>query len=341
MTDTREGELNPQEVTEDIVRSIRPACMAEFIGQTAVRDRLDISLEAAKKRNESIDHVLLSGPPGVGKTTLAHIIGSEMKAELTTTSGPVLERQGDLAAILTNLPENGILFIDEIHRLNRMVEEILYPAMEDYKLDIILGKGPAARTIQLDIPPFTLIGATTRSGMLSSPLRSRFGIILTMDFYSPEELQAVVLHGARILGISIEKKGAMEIARRSRGTPRIAGRLLRRVRDYADVRAKGKITYEVAAYALNMLDIDDAGLDQIDRRILTTIIEKYGGKPVSLDTLAISVGEHRDTIYDVYEPYLIQQGFLQRTNQGRIVTDRAWHHLGLKENGSLIQDELF
>jgi holliday junction DNA helicase RuvB len=310
---------------------LRPTALIDFIGQAEVKANLDIFLKAAKGRSEALDHVLFHGGPGLGKTTLAHILSHEMGVNLKTTSGPILERAGDLAAILTNLEPKDILFVDEIHRLNRVVEEILYPAMEDFQLDIIIGQGPGARSVRLDLAPFTLVGATTRAGLLTRPLRERFGIQLRLDFYEPEDLAIIVTRAARILNTTIIKEGAWEIARRSRGTPRIAGRLLRRVRDFAQVKADGIITREIADHALKMLSVDEIGLDDLDRKILSTLIQKFNGGPVGLDTLATSIGEEADTIEDVYEPYLIRQGFLHRTPRGRVATPGAYHHLGLGE----------
>lgn len=313
----------------DIETSLRPRSMDEYIGQTKAKETLSISIEAAKGRGEGIDHVLLYGPPGLGKTTLAGVIANEMGVNLRVTSGPAIEKPGDLAALLTNLSEHDILFIDEIHRLSRSVEEILYPAMEDCALDIIIGKGPSARSIRLDLKPFTLIGATTRAGQITSPLRDRFGVILRLEMYGDDELLEIVSRSARILKIDVEREGALEIARRSRGTPRIANRLLKRVRDFAQVRAGGVITKEVADMALSMLEIDALGLDAIDRRMLTAIIKIFGGGPVGLDTLGASIGEESNTIEDVYEPYLMQIGFLSRTPRGRTVTPLAYKHLGI------------
>ena len=309
--------------------SLRPHTLTEYIGQEKAKQNLSIFIEAARRRTESLDHVLLHGPPGLGKTTLAGIIAQEMGVNIRITSGPAIEKPGDLAALLTNLSENDILFVDEIHRLNRAVEEILYPAMEDYAIDIIIGKGPSANSIRLDLPKFTLIGATTRAGSLSAPLRDRFGVTLRLELYTPEELAKIVTRSAGILNVSIEPEGAMEIARRSRGTPRIANRMLRRVRDFADVRADGVITREVADEALRALEIDDLGLDPIDHRMLRAIIENYGGGPVGIDTLAATIGEESVTLWDVYEPYLMQLGFLTRTPRGRCVTRKAYEHLGL------------
>jgi Holliday junction DNA helicase RuvB len=313
--------------------SLRPRTLNEYIGQRKAKDNLSIFIEAAKMRKEPLDHVLLHGPPGLGKTTLAGIIANEMGVNMRITSGPTIEKTGDLAALLTNLQENDILFVDEIHRLNRSVEEILYPAMEDYAIDIIIGKGPSANSIRLDLPKFTLIGATTRSGQLTAPLRDRFGVTLRLELYTPDELQLIVERSAQILGIEIEPNGAREIAFRSRGTPRIANRLLRRVRDFAQVCAGGVITQEVADEALTRLEVDKLGLDSLDRRMLRSIIEFYGGGPVGLETLAATINEESITLEDVYEPYLLQQGFLTRTPRGRCITKKAYEHLGIEYLG--------
>ncbi|WP_419749920.1 Holliday junction branch migration DNA helicase RuvB [Terrisporobacter petrolearius] len=313
----------------DIENNLRPKLLADYLGQEKAKEQLSIFIEAAKNRNEPLDHVLLYGPPGLGKTTLASIIASEMGVNLRITSGPAIERAGDLAAILTNLNENDVLFIDEIHRINRSVEEVLYPAMEDYCIDIIIGKGPSARSIRLDLPKFTLIGATTRAGMLTNPLRDRFGVICKLDYYTVDELTQIVIRSAKILGAEIEHRGALEIARRSRGTPRIANRLLKRVRDYAQVRADGNITSEVADQALEMIGVDSLGLDYVDEKLLLTIINKFKGGPVGLDTLAASIGEDRNTIEDVYEPYLLQLGFINRSPRGRIAMPNAYKHLNI------------
>jgi len=313
--------------------SLRPKTLSEYIGQKKAKDNLSVFIEAAKMRGEPLDHVLLHGPPGLGKTTLSGIIANEMGVNIRITSGPAIEKPGDLAALLTNLNENDILFVDEIHRLNRSVEEILYPAMEDYAIDIIIGKGPSANSIRLDLPRFTLIGATTRAGQLSAPLRDRFGVNLRLELYTPEELCLIVTRSAGILGVPIEETGAMEIARRSRGTPRIANRMLRRVRDFAQVKAGGVITKEVADTALTALEVDYLGLDSVDRRMLTSIIENYAGGPVGLDTLAATINEESVTLEDVYEPYLMQMGFLTRTPRGRCVTKRAYEHLGISYFG--------
>ena len=313
----------------DIENSLRPKYLADYLGQDKAKEQLSIFIEAAKSRNEPLDHVLLYGPPGLGKTTLASIIASEMGVNLRITSGPAIERAGDLAAILTNLNENEVLFIDEIHRINRSVEEVLYPAMEDFCIDIIIGKGPSARSIRLDLPKFTLIGATTRAGMLTNPLRDRFGVICKLDYYNIDDLTNIVIRSANILGAEIEHRGAKEIAKRSRGTPRIANRLLKRVRDYAQVRADGNITSEVADQALEILGVDSLGLDYVDEKLLLTIINKFKGGPVGLDTLAASIGEDRNTIEDVYEPYLLQLGFINRSPRGRVAMANAYEHLNI------------
>ncbi|GAB4354137.1 MAG: Holliday junction branch migration DNA helicase RuvB [Methylohalobius crimeensis] len=327
--------VGPVQLSEEeaLDRAIRPRSLADYIGQPQLKEQFSIFIEAARGRGESLDHVLIFGPPGLGKTTLAHIIAHEMGVNLRQTSGPVLEKPGDLAAILTNLERHDVLFIDEIHRLSPVVEEVLYPAMEDFQLDIVIGEGPAARSIKLDLPSFTLVGATTRAGLLTSPLRDRFGIVHRLEFYSAGDLARIVTRSARILGLEIESDGAREIARRARGTPRIANRLLRRVRDYAQVKGNGRVTQPIAAGALEMLKVDPNGFDQLDRQLLITLIEKFGGGPVGLDSLAAAIGEERGTIEDVLEPYLIQQGFMMRTPRGRTATPQAYLHFGLNPPG--------
>jgi Holliday junction DNA helicase RuvB len=325
------------ELTEDDLRyelNLRPKSLEEYIGQEEIKSNLRVFIEAAQKRGEALEHVLFCGPPGLGKTTLAYIIGSELRVNVRATSGPVIERPGDLAAILSNLKKHDILFIDEIHRLNHVVEEILYPAMEDFQIDILIGQGPSARSIKLNIPPFTLVGATTRAGLLTSPLRDRFGISFRLEFYSSPELEKILLRSAQLLNLAIDRSGAEEIGKRSRGTPRVANRLLRRVRDFAQVWAQGKIDRAVADQALKLLEVDESGLDKMDRKILVTILEKFSGGPVGLDTLAVAVNEEKDTLEDVYEPYLIQRGFLDRTPRGRKVTHLALEHLGKKISDS-------
>ena len=340
--DVNDRLVSPEILDEDnaIEYSLRPRRLNEFIGRDKIKQSLEVFIQAAKLRGEALDHVLLYGPPGLGKTTLAYIIANEMDAPIRTTSGPAIERPGDLAAILTNLEPNSVLFIDEIHRLNRAVEEILYPAMEDYQLDLIIGKGPSARTLKLDLPRFTLVGATTRAGLITSPLRARFGIVHNFEFYEVEHLRIIITRSAEILGIGITDDGAYEIASRSRGTPRIANRVLRRVRDYAQVKADGMIDQAVAIEGLAMLEIDEMGLDDADRRLLRVIIEKFDGGPVGVETLAAAISEERDTIEDVHEPYLIQIGFLNRTPRGRVATRHACEHLGL-ESKIRPQQELF
>lgn len=326
-----ERTISPQISDDDdsYETSLRPRYINEYIGQEKVKENLCIFIEAAKARNEALDHVLLYGPPGLGKTTLACIIASELGVNISTSSGPSIEKSGDLAAILTNIEKKQVLFIDEIHRLSNIVEETIYPAMEDYQLDIMIGQGPSARSVKLDIPKFTLIGATTRAGLLTSPLRDRFGVIFRLEFYKPHELKTIVLRSANLLNVKIDQNGALEIAKRSRGTPRIANRLLRRARDYAEVKADGIITSEVADKALKMMEVDSLGFDIMDRKLLLTIIEKFNGGPVGLDTLAAAISEQKDTIEDLYEPYLIQEGFLNRTPRGRTATEIAYRHFGM------------
>ncbi len=318
---------------EGLDRTVRPQSLADYIGQATVREQMEIFVSAARNRGEPLDHTLIFGPPGLGKTTLANILANEMKVSLKTTSGPVLERAGDLAALMTNLEPGDVLFIDEIHRLSPHVEEVLYPAMEDFQLDIMIGEGPAARSIKLELPPFTLVGATTRAGLLTSPLRDRFGIVQRLEFYSTEDLTRIVARAAALLGIAVRDEGAFEIARRARGTPRIANRLLRRVRDYAEVKGDGTVTADIADSALNMLNVDRLGLDHLDRRLLLTLIDKFDGGPVGVESLAAAIGEERDTIEDVIEPYLIQQGYLVRTPRGRMATRGAYLHFGLPVGG--------
>lgn len=315
---------------EKIETGLRPQYLIDYIGQKKVKDNLKVYIEAAKQRQESLDHVLLYGPPGLGKTTLAGIIANEMGVNLKVTAGPAIEKPGEMAAILNNLKDGDILFVDEIHRLPRQVEEVLYPAMEDYVIDVVIGKGTAARSIRFDLPQFTLVGATTRAGMLSAPLRDRFGVVNRLEFYSPEELCCIIENSAKILQVDIDKEGAMELARRSRGTPRLANRFLKRVRDFAQIKYDGKITKEVADFALNLLEVDRLGLDRTDRKIITTMIESYGGGPVGIESLAVAIGEDAGTLEDVYEPYLVQNGLLLRTPRGRMVSDAAYHHFGLQ-----------
>jgi holliday junction DNA helicase RuvB len=322
--------IGPEKAVDDLGldQALRPSSFDEYVGQDRVKDNLKVFIRAAKERGEALDHVLFSGPPGLGKTTLAHIIAKEMGVNLKSTSGPVIERAGDLAAILTNLERGDVLFVDEIHRLNRVIEEILYPAMEDYQLDIIIGQGPSARSIKLDLPPFTLVGATTRAGLLTSPLRDRFGVLARLEFYPPDDLKKIVVRSAGLLGIEVDDGGAEEIARRSRGTPRIANRLLRRVRDFAQVAGTGMVDADAAMSALERLEVDHRGLDAMDKKLLLSIIDKFGGGPVGVETLAAAIAEERDTIEDVYEPYLIQEGLIERTPRGRLATAAAYDHYG-------------
>jgi len=333
------GNPDPEDLT--IEQSLRPRTLEEYIGQTRVVDKLRVFIQAARERREALDHVLLFGPPGLGKTTLANIIAEEMSTSLRSTSGPVLERAGDLAAILTNLEAGQVLFIDEIHRLGPTVEEILYPALEDYALDLIIGQGPAARTMKIELPRFTLVGATTRAGLITAPLRGRFGIVHRLDFYQPEHLAEIVTRSARLLHVAMDADGAQELSRRSRGTPRIVNRLLRRVRDFAQVEGEGKIDMETARRALELLEVDELGFDEVDRKILTTLIEHYSGGPAGIKALAAAVGEDHGTLEDLYEPFLIQEGFLQRTNRGRVATAKAYQHLGLTPPSSDANRSLF
>ena len=336
-----DSETQLEEVWSEI--SLRPKSLDEYVGQEEIKRNLRVFIEAAKARSDALDHVLFHGSPGLGKTSLAHIIARELGVNIKSTSGPVIERPGDLAAILTSLDPMDVLFIDEVHRLSHVIEEILYPAMEDYQLDIIIGQGPSARTMKISLPPFTLIGATTRAGLLTPPLRERFGVILRVEYYNPEELQKIVLRAAQLLDIPTKGDGALEIAKRSRGTPRVANRILRRVRDFAQVEADGVITQEVAKRALDMLDVDDEGLDKMDRHILLTIIEKFDGGPIGLDTLSAAVGEEKDTLEDVYEPFLILKGYIKKTPRGRVVTKRAYDHFGINSDDkkAQIQKRLF
>jgi Holliday junction DNA helicase RuvB len=332
-------EPQPDEISVDI--SLRPKSLDEYVGQENVKRNLRVFIEAAQNRSEALDHVLFHGSPGLGKTSLAHIIANELGVKINSTSGPVIERPGDLAAILTSLQPRDVLFIDEIHRLNHVVEEILYPAMEDFQLDLVIGQGPSARIMKISLPPFTLVGATTRTGLLSAPLRDRFGVVLRVEFYKPEELRQIVKRSAKLMEIPIKEEGAYEIARRSRGTPRVANRILRRVRDYAQVEAEGVITLEVAKQALIMLDVDEKGLDRMDRHIMLTIMEKFGGGPIGLDTLSAAVSEEKDTLEDVYEPYLIQMGYIKRTPRGRVATKLAYEHFNIVMKLTPEQKKLF
>jgi len=345
MEDTEERMITPEPQPDEIPSEInlRPKSLNEYVGQEELKRNLRVFIEAARGRSDALDHVLFHGSPGLGKTSLAHIIANELGVNINSTSGPVIERAGDLAAILTSLQPRDVLFIDEVHRLSHVVEEILYPAMEDYQLDIIIGQGPSARTMKIPLPPFTLVGATTRTGLLTPPLRERFGVILRVEYYRPEELQEIITRSASILEIPIKKDGAFEIARRSRGTPRVANRILRRVRDYAQVEADGVITREVAMQALDMLEVDHQGLDKMDRHIMLTIIEKFSGGPIGLDTLSAAVGEEKDTLEDVYEPFLIQKGYIKRTPRGRVATKRAYGHFGISIEGEKdqVQKRLF